>query len=149
MELLATTVGIVTLDLKADSPMATRIQVTGLTDSQVSANVVSRGQTTAFPLCCVVMELAAQLEARGVELMLDWIPRDVNAEADRLADGNSVGFRDRNRVGKDIREVPWLILPELLREGEAFYRDGPGRAAPAPAAPRAPGRKRLREREPW
>ena len=44
------------------------VAVTGFTDSQVSAAVVSRGLTTAFPLCCVAMELSAQLEGRGAEL---------------------------------------------------------------------------------
>ena len=38
------------------------------------------------------MGLAAQLEHRGCELSLEWVPREVNREADRLADGDTSGF---------------------------------------------------------
>ena len=149
LEMLATTVGVVALDLKTNCPMAKRVQVTGLTDSQVSSNVVARGQTTAFPLCCVAMELAAQLEARRLDLSLDWVPRDSNSEADALADGNTDGFNPELRVGFNLEELPWLVLPGLLDEGHRFYTDGVGRQKPVPAEPRPAGRKRLRDREPW
>ena len=97
------------------------VAVTGLTDSQVSSAVVSRGLTTAFPLCAVAVELSAQLEARGAELFLEWIPRDANREADRLADGRWEGFDERHRVHVDLQAVGWLVLPELLVAGQKFY----------------------------
>ena len=149
LELLATTVGLVVLDVRAGAPLAGRVQVTGLTDSQVSANVVTRGQTTAFPLCCVAMELAAQCEDRSIELVLDWVPRDQNAEADALADGDSRGFSACNQVPVDLSKLGWLVLDGLMKEGTAFYEAGVGRGRPVPPAPRAPGAKRLRERDPW
>lgn len=94
LELLATTVGLVLLSPPglACPGAAGTLVVTGLTDSQVSANVLVRGMTTAFPLCCVAMELAARLEHRGVGFFLDWAPRDQNVEADALADGRLEGF---------------------------------------------------------
>jgi len=130
------------------------VAVTGLTDSQVSAAVVTRGLTTAFPLCAVAMELSAQLEARGAELLLDWIPREQNKEADALADGRWVGFNQTLRVQADFRQVRWLVLDDLLAAGSQFFRDA------AAAKPRhkhrqprgrfvAQKRQKLKERDPW
>ena len=151
MELLATTLCLVALDVRTDDPMGGIVQITGLTDSQVSSNVVSRGQSTAFPLCAVVVELAAQCESRGLDLHLEWVPRGVNSEADALADGEFDGFSPELRVEVDFGNVGWIVLEDLLREGQAFYENA-ARKAPTAGTARAPrpvGRKRLREREPW
>ena len=157
LELLATTLGLVLLaPAELDAPGAAGlVAVTGLTDSEVSSAVVTRGLTTAFPLCAVAMELSAQLEQRGAELFLEWVPRDSNREADRLADGCFEGFAEELRVQVTLEEVRWLVLGDLLRAGEAFYRAakkqaGPGqkharKVAPGSARPRA----KLKEREPW
>ena len=68
-------------------------------------------------MCCVAMEMAAQLERRGAELALEWIPREKNAEADRLADGDATGFSPEMCVGRDLGQVRWLVLDSLLRAG--------------------------------
>ena len=139
-----------------DTPGAAgTVAVTGLTDSQVSAAVVTRGLTTAFPLCAVAMELAAQLERRRAELFLEWVPRDQNGEADRLADGCSTGFAESRRAHLELDQISWLVLPELLRTGQDFYdrvvrekkRKGKTAAAAGPVQKRK--RQSLREREPW
>ena len=130
------------------------VTMTGLTDSQVAAHVVARGMSTTYPLCCVVMELSAQLEKRGLDLELAWIPRDKNAEADALADGIVEGFSPCMRVGGDgIKSIPWLVLPELLAAGQGFHDARHKRVHPGPlpdhaARPRLAG-DRLRDREPW
>ena len=116
--------------------------------------MVTRGLTTSFPLCTVAMELAAQLEARGAELFLSWIPRDANKEADRLADGRWDGFDERLRVHANLSEVNWLVLNDLLKAGQAFCAEGRkaagGRAQARPEGRRATGKRRkLRERGPW
>ena len=108
------------------------VVVQGLTDSQVSSNVVARGLTTTYPLCCVAMELAAQLERRGAELSLEWVPRNMNAEADRLADGDATGFSPVNRVDLPMEKVPWLVLSSLLKAGAAFFA---GASAALPETP--------------
>ena len=133
--------------------------MSGLTDSQVAMKAVDRNLSTAFPLCCVQMELAAQCEQRGISLDLDWVPRGMNKEADRLADGDSTGFTPELRVGATLSEVPFLVLQDLLRTGlECFSRGSEDALTPAGSgeAPRAaPGvakrgrRRPLREREPW
>ena len=157
LELLATLVGLVLLAppaLDARGAAGT-VAVTGLTDSQVSSAVVTRGLTTTFPLCAVAMELSAQLERRGAELFLDWIPRDANKEADRLADGDSRGFSEERRVQASIRQINWLVLNELLEAGGRFYEQaqaekkaqGKARAFAGHSSRRK--RQRLKERDPW
>ena len=157
LELLATTLGLVVLsppELDAMGAAGT-VAVTGLTDSQVSAAVVSRGLTTAFPLCAVAMELSAQLEARGAELFLEWIPREANREADRLADGEWEGFDVAHRVHVDFEKVSWLVLPELLSAGQKFYAEALKSRASGKQATRGGRalvrrkRQTLKERDPW
>ena len=77
LELLATTLGLVSLSPPSltKSGAAGKVAVTGMTDSQVSAAVVSRGLTTALPLCAVAMELSAQMEERGIELFFRMDPQ--------------------------------------------------------------------------
>ena len=131
------------------------VRVTGFTDSQVAASVLRRGISTCFPICCVAMEMAAQLEARDAELVLEWTPREQNAEADALADGRCDGFAAERRVAADFSGMPWKVLPDLLREGAAFYDAGRARDSACTSAhePGAPRKRRkeasLRAREPW
>ena len=111
--------------------------------------------TTAYPLCVVTMEMAAQLEQRGIELFLEWAPREQNREADRLADGLFAGFSSHLRVHSSLEDIQWLVMPGLLEAGAKFYEDakretkdqvkGPARAV---ASWKRKG-ERLRDREPW
>ena len=129
----------------------------GFTDSLVSASVVTRGLTTSFPLCAVAMELSAQIEARGVELLLEWVPRQVNAEADRLADGDFQGLAPEMRVPAAFGQVRWLVLDRLMKAGLAFQREAESiqRRRREVTSGRRGGRlalraeKRLKEKEPW
>ena len=102
------------------------------------------------------MELAAQLEARGAELLLDWIPREVNSEADRLADGDTRGFDPALRVHGEMRQIKWLVLDRLMKAGAAFHREsvrhaGNGASGLVHGKRQRPAtrKKALREREPW
>ena len=87
---------------------------------------------------------------------MDWIPREVNAEADRLADGDTRGFDPALRVHAEVRQIRWLVLDRLMKAGAAFHRrsvqlagkaaHGKGRQGAGRALKR---RKGLRERDPW
>ena len=90
-----------------------------------------------------------QADCRGS--LLEWTPRDHNAEADALADGRVDGFNPAHRIGGRAGDLPWRVLPDLLRTGEAFYAASKKR--PRPAAEPVKGRRlagdRLKDREPW
>ena len=157
LELLATTVGLVLLApvALAMPGVTVSVTVTGFADSLVSASVVTRGLTTAFPLCAVAMELAAQL-ARNAELLLEWVPREQNAEADMLADGRSAGFSDNYRVQASLKQIRWLVLDRLLDAGAAFHREAekikhrvPGCTGKRRGRLGLGGAKRLKDREHW
>ena len=159
LEMLASTVALMLLPGVADGLRQKRgtVWVTGFTDSQVSANVVRRGMTTSFPLCCVVMELAAQLEARDAELILEWAPRDLNAEADALADGRADGFDPALRAEARMEDLPWMLLPALVKAGADFHRNqkelqraerGPAETGQRTSKRQKAGPK-LRDRDPW
>jgi hypothetical protein len=104
-------------------------------------------------MCCVVMELAAQLVLRDAELCLEWAPREGNRDADGLADGRTEGFAPGLRVGQSFGEVGWVVLPRLMAAGVQFHGavKRPGAVGTAPAAAAGKRRKggRLRDREPW
>ena len=158
LELLASTVGFMLFKDKffTEPNCDVSVLVTGITDSQVSANIITRGMSSVYPLCCIAMELAAQLEDRGAQLSLEWGPRELNSEADALADMVSTGFSSERQVGTDLNCMNWLYLPSLLREGSAFYAAACDQKAvrrlqsDAANEPRRKiARRSLRERELW
>ena len=106
-------------------------------------------------MCCVVMELAAQLVLRDAELCLEWALREENREADALVDGRSEGFAPELRAGQSFGEVGWLVLPRLMAAGVQFHGavKRPGAESPVPVGPAAAGKRRkdgrLRDRELW
>ena len=149
LELLATTVALMLFAPQGQAGQVTAgtVMVTGHTDSAVSSAVVSRGATTAFPLCLVAMEAAAQQERLGLDLRLDWAPREMNSEADALSNMNFQCFLPSNRVQISMDSLPWLVLPRLQQDACAFH------SAQQPKQPVRAAKKaklaKLRERDPW
>lgn len=81
----------------------------GLTDNQAITHVRRKFGTASFPLTVVVMELACQLDAAGLELDLRWVP-----EADELFEA----FTEKNRIHVDFDNLPFIILWEMELAGE-------------------------------
>ena len=53
------------------------------TDNRGNSNLVARLLTTKFPLCVLLMELAMQLQVKGADLRLHWLPRLQNEKQTR------------------------------------------------------------------
>ena len=115
----------------------------------------TRLQTTKFPLCCLVMELAEQMRARQARLEVKWAPREVNEEADALTNEDFGGFATEHRVRVDLGNMGWKVLPDMLEAGKFYYQD---LREVREAVARTPGGKRgrrrttaesLRVRDPW
>ena len=123
----------------------------------VSTAVVARGLTTSYPQCLIAMELASQLEKKGIHLDLEWSPREFNEEADALSNMNTAGFSPELRVLENLKEVRWLVLGEALRLGSRYYQDMATRKRSREKFPGEGGgrfavrrrRTTLKEREPW
>ncbi len=77
--------------------------------------------TSKYPLCCVLMELAAQLEARGARMLLEWVPRGRNEPADALSNGDYRLFDPELRVEVDLEEVEFKVLPAMLATGKDLF----------------------------
>jgi hypothetical protein len=122
LELLATPVGVAIFgtELRQFADADGRVRVTGHTDSQGSAIVVARGMSTSFPLCCGAMGLVARLEASRLQLDPDWVPRELNQEADDLSNGIFDKFDPELRVPVDQGMVQLLMLDRLMKEGAEY-----------------------------
>jgi len=138
---------------EGSTPTGITLLVPSWTDNRGNTFALSRLMSTKFPLSAIVMELAAQLEARGLTLELGWAPRAFNQEADDLSNFQLDQFSPERRVPFDIGDYPWKVLPRLLVAGEAFIEEarlarenkGPQRRA----TQKRRREDRLRVRDPW
>ena len=76
--------------------------------------------TTRFPLCTVVMELAAKAEACGVRVEAEWTPRDRNQEADDPSNLRTNGFDPHKEVKFDLKGQRWLGSGAEIPGAEGF-----------------------------
>ena len=97
------------------------ISVGGLTDNIGNRFVLARMLTTKWPLLAFLSETSAQLEARKIMFELSWVPREQNAEADAITNGDFGWLSAGKQVATKMCELPFIILPEMLSQGEAFY----------------------------
>ena len=49
------------------------------------------------------------------------VPRDQNAEADAITNGDVEGFNPDMRVPVDVERMRFNVLPEMLELGDRFY----------------------------
>lgn len=125
---------------------------------------MSKLMTTKFPLLLILVEMAAQLKTRGLDLGLQWIPRDQNEEADALTNSRFEDFDPANRIEVDVDNLNWMILPKMMSVPEDVHRRVTERReqkrkdkekAPREKkheetkAPRLKPGERLRARDPW
>ncbi len=124
--------------------------IPALTDNKGNQYSLSRLQSSRFPLCAVVMEIAARSEHLRVRLSVDWIPRELNDSADALAAGVSSGFSPHLRHQIDWSNTKWMVLDWALELGNSFYAEAS--RAPIPDSSHRPSRRRkvaFRDTEPW
>ena len=131
------------------------VEVPGFTDNQGNSHALNRLMSSKYPLVCVIMELAAQLEKRGARMDVSWTPRELNDEADRLSNFDTTGFDPQRRIRVRPEKTKWLVLNEVLESGQEFYRERVALQESRRGAPLAAvGRKRkrdtrLRVTDPW
>ena len=150
MELLAIVIGLMVFAPTAPRGVNAQgvVTVTSLTDSQVASAVVGKMLTTSFPLCLIAMEAAAQMERRGYELSLLWVPREMNEEADALSNLRFAEFSMDRRIEVDLAKLPFDVLGPLMEQARSFYA---GVKRRRPKRQKVWGQKKpsLRERDPW
>ncbi len=120
LEALAALIGVMVFSPSFPSLSDATITLTGYTDNRGNKYALSRLQSCKFPLCLLIMELASQLESKGARLSMTWAPRELNSEADALADGDYTGFDAARRIHFDLKTAEWIVLDRLLRVGLEF-----------------------------
>ena len=149
LELVATLAAVVVFGIPKGATGTFRCSAA--TDNQGNSRVVARLLTTKFPLNAFLMELAAQLQCRGAELDLYWLPRLQNIEADELTNSICHRFAEGNRLRFQLAEFKGLVLGSMLEEGMSLYQDiATCRAAKkARQSSKLPKSQALRARDPW
>ncbi len=97
-----------------------QVMLTSVTDNKGNMYALSRLMSTKFPLCLIVMELAAQLEHHQMRLNVEWAPRDYNQEADDLSNLRFDGFHPARRLGTRVEDLNFIVLDRLLRHALDF-----------------------------
>ena len=103
--------------------------------------------TTKWPLLAFLAELSIQLETRGILIEVNWVPREQNAEADAITNGDFDWLAPENKVDTQMGQLPFKLLPELLAKGEGFYADH--EAVNIGVEPERKDIRSLRVRAPW
>ena len=74
------------------------VLVPSITDNRGNGSLLNKLMTNRYPLSALLMEFSEQLRHTGIRPEVRWAPRESNAEADRLANGDSSGFSQSLRV---------------------------------------------------
>mgnify|MGYP000382374936 FL=1 len=82
---------------------------------------MDRMMTTKWPLVAFLAELSTQVEQRDMKLEMSWVPREQNAEADAITNGDVGWLCPANRIATVMEDLPFLVLKELLEKGAGFY----------------------------
>ena len=92
------------------------VTLTALTDNLGNAHVLKKFGSSRYPLSIVAMELATQLDRRGIELDLQWVPRWQNQEADDLTNQRFDDFNEAHRIDVQFERLDFLVMGKLLEK---------------------------------
>ena len=151
LEMLGSLLGIMLLlDEKGDEHYCYggKLSAGGFTDNSGNRFVLAKLLTTKWPLLAFLSEMAAQLEDKKILFEMSWVPREQNTEADAITNEDIEWLDPGRRVATDMKTLPFLILPEMLAKGEAFYAGRENVNAGAPDIAKKDVRT-LRVRDPW
>ena len=94
-----------------------RVSLTALTDNLGNAHVLRKFGSSRYLLSIIAMELATQLDRRGIDLDLQWVPRWQNQEADDLTNERFDDFSAENRIDVQFESLRFLVMDRLLTKG--------------------------------
>ena len=78
LEALAALVGTIVFGDFCTAGTDATITLPGIGDNRGNGYALCRLQSTKYPHCVIVMELACQLKRRGMRLAMEWVPRHLN-----------------------------------------------------------------------
>ena len=92
------------------------VTLSALTDNLGNTHVLKKFASSRYPLSIVAMELSAQLDRRGIELDLQWVPRWQNQEADDLTNERFDDFDERRRIDVQFEQLDFMVMGKLLEK---------------------------------
>ena len=92
------------------------VTLSALTDNLGNTHVLKKFGSSRYPLSIVAMELATQLDRRGIELDLQWVPRWQNQEADDLTNQRFDDFDEAHRIDVQFERLDFLVMGKLLEK---------------------------------
>ena len=72
------------------------------TDNRGNGSALNKLMSTRYPASALLMELASHMKHEKMKASVSWAPREVNREADRLANGDTTGFDPNLRLHIDV-----------------------------------------------
>ena len=96
--------------------------IAGTTDNLGNTSAVSKMMSSKFPLVVIIAELFEQLRQRGFDLNLQWAPRDENAEADALTNGDFGEFAEDKRITTPLEDINFAVLPMYMQVAEDLHQ---------------------------
>ena len=121
LELFASLVSLMVFGPDLSSDGRATMAMTGLTDNAGNQFALAKLMSSKFPLVVILTELAAQLRARRLELILDWIPRGQNEAADALTNDRLEAFDRTREVQVSVADLPFIVLPAMLQVADHLY----------------------------
>ena len=96
------------------------LSVGALTDNLGNRFVLTRMMTTKWPRLALLVKTPTQLEKKKIFFEMCWAPREQNAEADAITNGDVGGFS----ADKELQvKLDFLVVDKLLDLGDKFYTD--------------------------
>ena len=154
LELLGTLVSIILFDPDFRMGGPSHCVLSGKTDNRGNSFIVRKLASTKWPITTLLVELSEQLRKRRAILDLSWIPRDDNQFADQLTNEDFSAFQEHLRIPVRLRDIQWLVLPQLMEASGKLYQDvvqqrEQAKTLPKPTYRKMPPAKRLKWTNPW
>ena len=154
LELFASLVSLMVFGDALEEDTRGVLHLTGLTDNAGNVSALARLMTSKFPLVVILTELSAQLQAKNLELDLEWIPRNQNEEADAITNGKTEIFDARRKSEVEVATLPFRVLPRMVEVADHLYeqvrtRRAEKAVAAQKGAPRKGKKRPLKETDPW
>jgi len=145
LELLTTTIAVMVFDTPSIPTKGTFVVSAG-TDNEGNYHIVRKLMTTKYHICCVLMELSAQLAKNNMIMHLAWRRRDRNVEADDLSNNIFDKFDVDKRINVKFDDLKWEVLETMMKTGQSLYEDLKNQREAAKSFPEqnSPKRRRVR-----
>ena len=97
------------------------LKIAAVTDNLADEHLIRRGLTTKWPLCLDFMQLTQTLMKAGVLIQLAWRPRDENALADALTNGDYSEVSLAKRISCNWDDFDFTLIWTLWEERETYW----------------------------